>query len=122
MEPLLVGVHPAYMPKGTRLSQKSTPFRITKIRKWRETRDKTLEEVAAVLGITHATLSRIERGLLPYSQEHLERLSKELNIDVASLLGRDPDDPETIWPLWNQATGEQKEMIVDIAKSIVKSR
>ena len=122
MEPVFADVQCAYMAKRKQERPEPTPYRVTKIRRWREHREKTLEEVAPVLGITHATLSRIERGKLPYSQDHLEALSRVLDIDIPSLLDRDPGDPETIWPTWNRADRTQKQMIVDIAKSIVKPR
>lgn len=122
MELIFADVQHAYMRNKRQPPTKQPPFRVTKIRKWREDRDKTLEEVAEVLGITHATLSRIERGWLPYQQEHLERLSRVLKVDIPSLLYRDPQDAETIWPSWLEASSDQKQMIVDIAKSIVKPR
>jgi transcriptional regulator with XRE-family HTH domain len=48
------------------------------IKAWRKYRGLTLKELAALVGertsglFTHASLSRIERGTLPYSQPVLE--------------------------------------------------
>lgn len=73
-------------------------------------------------GMTHASLSRIERGLQPYSQAVLEAVAEELtNGDVASLLMRDPSDPEGIWTVWDQAKPGERKMIVDLAKTVVKT-
>ncbi len=115
-------VQPAYMARRSGARSKTTPYKITYMRKWREFRDRTLEDVAEKVGTTHATLSRIERGLHPYSQAVVEAVARELSTDVPSLLTRDPLDPENIWGLWDQAKPNQREMIVDIAKSIVKPR
>lgn len=100
---------------------KRPSFRLTYMRQWREDRDKTLEEVAEAAGITHASLSRIERGKQPYSQAILEAVADYLNTDVPSLLMRDPSDPEAVWSIWDRAKPGERQMIVDIAKTIVKT-
>ena len=103
------------------------PHKLTFIRQWRESRAMTLEVLAErvgerIGGMTHASLSRIERGLQPYSQPILEAIAQELTGgDVASLLMRDPSDPNAIWSIWGQAKPGERQMIVDIAKTIVKT-
>jgi transcriptional regulator with XRE-family HTH domain len=73
-------------------------------------------------GMTHASISRIERGLQPYSQPILEAIADELTGgDVASLLMRDPSDPNAIWTLWERAKPGERRMIVDIANTILKT-
>jgi transcriptional regulator with XRE-family HTH domain len=73
-------------------------------------------------GMTHASLSRIERGRQPYSQRILEAIADELTGgDVASLLIRDPTDPNALWSIWERAKPGERAMIVDIAKTIVKT-
>jgi transcriptional regulator with XRE-family HTH domain len=110
-----------YMNK--RPGARATPilYKRTFIRQWREHREKTLEYLAEKIGITHASLSRIERGLQPYSQAILEAIAKDLATDVPSLLTRDPGDPEAIWSIWDKAKPGERKMIVDIAKTIVKT-
>jgi transcriptional regulator with XRE-family HTH domain len=91
---------------------------MTFLRQWRKARGLTLQALAERVETTHATLSRIERGLQPYSQELLERLADELaEGDVASLLIRDPSDPEGIWTVWDQAKPGERRQIVEIAKT-----
>lgn len=76
------------------------------LRQWRKYKSQTLEQVAARLHTTHATLSRIERGKLPYSQQILEGLAEEYGTDPASLLSRDPAvEPPTV--LDNLTAGER---------------
>lgn len=97
-------------------------YRPTFLRQWREKREYTLEEVGEEIGISHAQLGRIERGLQPYNQGLLEALAVHYNTDVASLLMRDPSDPEGMWSIWDQAkTGTQRAMIVDLAKTVIKT-
>jgi len=57
------------------------------IREWRKAKGLTLEVVADALKTTHASLSRIERGLQPYSQPMLQGLADLLSVDPADLLG-----------------------------------
>lgn len=125
-------VHLMYMAKKP--TRKVTPrfkaqpqYRRTFIRQWRESKSMTLEALAArvgerIGGMTHASLSRIERGLQPYSQPIIEAIADELTGgDVASLLMRDPSDPNAIWSIWENAKPGERKMIVDIAKTIVKT-
>ena len=101
--------------------------KLTFIRQWRKSRAMTLEVLAErvgerIGGMTHASLSRIERGIQPYSQPILEAIAEELTGgDVASLLMRDPSDPNAIWSIWDQAKPGERQMIIDIAKTIVKT-
>jgi transcriptional regulator with XRE-family HTH domain len=90
------------------------------LREWREHRDLTLEQLAEFIGVTHPTLSRIERGKQPYSQGILEGYADRLSTDVASLLMRDPNE-DAIWSLWAHAKPGERRMILDIARTIVKT-
>jgi|SRR5581483_6191357 len=116
-------VHSVYM---VRRAPKRRPKPLY-VRQWRQHRHLTLERLverlkeAQGLDITHASLSRIERGLQPYSQPILEALAAELTGgDVASLLIRDPSDPEGIWSVWDQAKPGERETIVEIARTVLR--
>ena len=95
-------------------------FRKTFIRQWREHRGLTLERLADRLGMTAGNLSQLERGNQGYTQNTLEGLAGALQTDVASLLMRDPSDSEALWSLWDQAKPGERQMLVDIAKSVVR--
>ena len=110
-------VHGMYMV----VSRLKRPYRRTFIRNWRTHRNLTLAQLAQRIGTTHATLSRIERGLQPYNQPLLEALAEALQTDPASLLMRNPDDPEGIWSVWENAKEGQRRQIVEIAKTLVKT-
>ncbi len=113
-------MHSVYM--GKRVQPRAKPaYRRTFIRQWRDHRDLTLEQLADRVGSTHVSLSRIERGLQPYSQTLLEALAEALQTDVASLLMRDPTDSEALWSIWEQASEGQRQTLVDIAKTLKKS-
>jgi transcriptional regulator with XRE-family HTH domain len=95
--------------------------RPTFIREWRQSRGLTLEQLSDRIGITHASLSRIERGLQPYSQPLLEAIADALQTEPASLLMRNPGDPEGIWSIWDQAKPGERRQIVEIAKTLIKT-
>jgi transcriptional regulator with XRE-family HTH domain len=51
----------------------------------------SLRNVARWTGIDHATLSKIERGKRPATEDHIKRISKGLRISVERLLGLESD-------------------------------
>ena len=119
-------VHTAYMVKKRIRSKGRVRHRPTYIRQWRKYRGLTLdrlaERVGALIGgFTHASLSRIERGLQGYTQPVLEAIAEALSTDATSLLMRDPTDPEGIWSIWDNAKPGERRMIVDIARTVIKT-
>lgn len=89
----------------------------TFIREWRKHRALTLERLAARVGVTHGTLSKIERGVLPYSQYQLETIAEALNTDPASLLMRNPLDPEGIWTVWGRIPASERARAMDVLRA-----
>lgn len=98
----------------------------TFVRQWRDYRGLSQEQLADRLDMSAAQLSRIETGKQPYTQDFLEVAADALRTDVPSLLMRDPlkedpNDPNSIWSLWDQAKPGQRRMIVDIARTVTKT-
>jgi transcriptional regulator with XRE-family HTH domain len=96
-------------------------FRRTFIRQWRESRGLNQDQLADRLGMTQSHLSMLENGKRGYTQETLEAVADALQTDVASLLMRNPADGAAIWSIWDNAKPGQREMIVDIAKTVTKT-
>lgn len=86
----------------------------------REDRRFTQEYVAERIGMTGANLSRIESGEIPYTQDTIEALADLLNVEVATILTRHPEDPHPIWEIWDRTTPNQREQILEHAQVIVK--
>ena len=95
--------------------------RRTFIRQWRNHRGLTQERLASRLGMSKTQLSRIEISEQPYSQDFLEACAEELQTEPASLLMRDPGDPEAIWSVWDLANPGERRQIVEIAKTLIKT-
>ena len=62
------------------------------LREWRKARGLTLTELASLAGIDHGNLSKLERGIFPYSQSVLEKLANALSVSPAIMLSLEPDD------------------------------
>ncbi|MCS3692033.1 transcriptional regulator with XRE-family HTH domain [Bradyrhizobium elkanii] len=103
----------AFQPKRVR--------RRTFFKEWRTFRGLSQEQLAGRLETSVASISRIENGTQPYTQDVLEALADALMTDPASLLMRNPEDPEAIWSLWERAKPGERQMIVDIAKTVTKT-
>jgi transcriptional regulator with XRE-family HTH domain len=101
--------------------KKKRAFRKTYIRQWREHRGLTQEQLAARIDMTPSHLSMLERGQRGYTQDTMEIIAEALQTDVASLLMRNPEDPEAIWSIWEQAKPGERKLIVDIAKTVTKT-
>ena len=74
------------------------------------------------ISMTHATLSRIERGRLPYSQGLLEVLAQVYRTDRASLIMRDPCEPEGLWSIWEQLQPVERRQAVAVLKALQTAR
>jgi transcriptional regulator with XRE-family HTH domain len=120
-------VHSVYMAKKRDHVRGRRQYRRTFLREWRKHRGLTLEKVAEQVGqrlgrkFTHASLSRIERGLQPYSQGILEALADIYDTSVVALLIQSPNDSEGIWPIWEQASPSERKAIVEVSRALVKS-
>lgn len=107
-----------------RIRNQNKPRRRTYIREWRNFRDgmsqerlvSRLEEMGVEMSV--ATLSRIETGNVPYTQDTLEAIADALRTDPASLLWRNPEDDEAIWSIWDQAKPGERKQITKVLKAI----
>lgn len=109
------------------MSRKSRPSpkqkrRPTFIRAWRQYRNLSLETLAERIGTTHASLSRMERGLQPVDTDALELLADALMCDRADLLMRDPTDPEGMWSIWDNAKPAERRQAVELFKVLVSDK
>ena len=91
----------------------------TFIRQWREHRGLSLERLADRLSTTKASLSRIERGLQPYSQPLLEALAEALICSPADLLMRNPADPDGIWSIWDNIPEVDRPRAVAVLRAML---
>jgi transcriptional regulator with XRE-family HTH domain len=96
--------------------------RRTFIRQWREHRGYSLDRLAGMVPMDKSNLSKVERGILPYNQEMLERLAESLMTDPASLLMRDPTNQDAIWTIWANANPGERQQIEAVARALIQGR
>lgn len=96
--------------------------RPTFIRQWRNHRGYSLDQLAQRVPMDKGNLSKVERGILPYNQELLERLADALNTDPASLLMRDPTSDQAIWSIWDQASPGERAQIESVANALITAK
>lgn len=91
------------------------------VKEWRTYRGLTQEQLAERVGWGVSNVSQLEQGRQGYSQEGLESLAEALQCDPGQLLNVDPTKGDGIWSIWETAKPGDRKMIVDIAKTIVKT-
>lgn len=93
------------------------------IREWREKRGLSLDALAALMRTSKGHLSDIENLKTAYRQDLLELCADALGTDVGSLLMVNPLVPnpdEPILGIWRVARPDQRDMIIDLAQTVVK--
>lgn len=73
--------------------------RKTFLKEWREHRQLTQAQAAERLQIDQSTLSRIERGDIPYNQDFLESAAFAYRCEPADLIMRNPLDKDAVWSI-----------------------
>lgn len=63
------------------------------IREWRKHRGLTLEALAEKVGLTHGSISQLERGEINYTQPTLEAIASALGCNAGELIMAPPDGP-----------------------------
>lgn len=71
------------------------------------------------IGLSHSTLSRIESFKVPYNQRLLEVLAEVYGTDVASLIIRNPADPEGIWSIYDQIPETERPRALKVITGVV---
>ena len=97
-------------------------YRPTFIRAWRQHRGYSLDQLAQMVPMDKSNLSKVERAILPYNQEMLERLADALRTDPASLIMRDPSRPDAIWSIWDQASPGERAQIESVAAALLSAK
>lgn len=96
--------------------------RVTNIRKWRLYRGHSLDTLADLAHVDKGNLSKLERGILQYSQDLLERIAAALETDPASLIARDPEQGDGLWSAWEAANDDMREQIERVVSALVATK
>lgn len=74
--------------------KKQGPLNRTHLKQWREARKLSQDQLADLMGTSGASVSRVENGETPYTQDWLEAAADALGCTAADLISRDPRDPD----------------------------
>ncbi len=101
---------------------KKTPLHRLYLKEWREHRQLTQEQLAERMDLSRPMISKIERGLNPYSQAFLEAAAAALRCEPADLLVRDPSKPDAIWSVWDSIPSADKPRAIAILKTFAGTK
>jgi transcriptional regulator with XRE-family HTH domain len=96
-----------------------TPARRHFLRHWREHRGFSQDQLADAIGISKASVSRVENGITPYTQDVVEAYARVLGCTVADLVSRPPSDPEGLWAIWDRLHADDKRRAVAVLRALV---
>jgi transcriptional regulator with XRE-family HTH domain len=88
------------------------------LKQWRVHRHFTQDQLAERSGLSKPFISQLERGLRPYNQGTLERLAEVLGTEPASLIMRDPSDPDGLWSIYDQLTPAERAQGVAVLRAL----
>jgi transcriptional regulator with XRE-family HTH domain len=91
------------------------------VKEWRLYRGLTQEQLADRAGMSVGNISQFERQLQGFSDEGLQALAEALQTEPGYLLMVNPKADEPIWSIWEKAKPAERQMIVDLAKTVVKT-
>jgi transcriptional regulator with XRE-family HTH domain len=92
--------------------------RPTFFKAWRKRRGLTLEQAAEKAGMTPGNLSAMERGAQGYTQDGLEAIAEAYGVPPGWLTDANPDEIDSILPIWEAAKPTDRKKIIEIAKTI----
>ena len=90
------------------------------IAEWRRHRQLSQDRLAERIGISKATLSRIENRLIPYNQDFLETCAQALQCEPADLIMRDPGTPDLIWSVWETVPPAERSRATEVLKAFAR--
>jgi transcriptional regulator with XRE-family HTH domain len=109
------------MGKSKKVTPPRTGYKRWFLREWRKDRHLTLDQVAERIGSTGATISRLERGLQPYSQPLLEALADALNCQPADLIMRPPGGADRIMAVFSEMSADSQRKALAVVQALKDS-
>jgi len=109
------------MGKKARPHPKPKPIPLY-LRGWRKLRELSQAQLAERIGVSDATISRIEKGEQNWDQEFLKAAAEELRCDPVDLLMRDPSQPGAVWSIWAHAKPAERERIDNVVVGLIGSK
>lgn len=81
----------------------------------------TQEALAEAANMSVGNVNHLENANQGYTQDALEAIALALDCEPAHLIMVDPTRDSALWSIWEQAKPGDRKMIVDIAKTVIKT-
>lgn len=92
------------------------------LRAWRKFRHMTLDEVAAAIGSTKATVQQLEVGRMTLSHKWLLKIAPVLGTTPGMLLDHDPNDlPTSVLETWAAIPSEDQPRALEVLKAFKRT-
>ena len=91
------------------------------IKAWRKHRGLSQDQLAERISLSQATIARVERGDIAYTQPVLEAIAEALACEPADLIMRDPSQPGSIWSIWDQIPVQNREQAAKVLEAFKKT-
>ena len=85
------------------------------LKEWREARGLTLVDMSKAIGMSEGNLSRVERGLYPYSEHLIQAYAETLRCSPGALISYDPSE-EAMFTIIDQLRAELNATAVEKAR------
>ena len=102
--------------------KKGSPRRRHFIAEWRRHRQLSQAALGAELGISKASVSRIEHCLQPYTQDLLEATAEVLKTKPATLLSCGPEECETVLSVWERIPKSGRRQALAVLEALARSQ
>lgn len=97
--------------------------RRTFFKEWREFRHLSQAQASERIGVTQASLSRVETGVHAYTQDMLEKMAYAYMCEPGDLIMRNPLDEDAAWSIADnlrQASPEQRSQATAVLAALLK--
>lgn len=92
------------------------------IRDWRKHRGLNQEQLASRVNLSQATIARLERGDIAYTQPVLEALSDALTCTPADLIMRPPGAIDHLMAVFNGLSEDDRTRAIAVIKALKSSQ
>jgi transcriptional regulator with XRE-family HTH domain len=100
--------------------KKAAPLGRHYVKEWRKYRGLSQDAFADRVGMSKATLSRIENGIIPYGQGFLETCAEILECTTGDLTERSPLEKETILSIWERIPLSERDRALEVLKAFTR--
>jgi transcriptional regulator with XRE-family HTH domain len=101
--------------------KKSSPRRRHFIADWRRHRGLSQTALGDALGISKASISRIERSVQPYTQDLLEAVAEIFQVEPAVLLTYRPKETAPLLSVWERIPQPRRRQALAVLEALARA-